>query len=87
MTEDRNYVPEGEITERSDWRSPFGATEDRNTGLVAAVAALLAWQWPSGAAEDRNSIELSYRPMEPLTGGRPPGRPRIATRTSRTTSW
>lgn len=78
-TEDRNYVPEGEITERSDWRSASRATENRNTNAVKSSTSRSRWRSSSGAVEDRNTTAEKLDELGDKTSGRPPGRPGIAT--------
>ncbi|SUP60787.1 Uncharacterised protein [Streptomyces griseus] len=79
-TEDRNWLntcpsaPGGR-----GWRSPSGATEDRNDQLGCTHVQVREWRSPSGATEDRNRPSGLLVPGG-ACGGRPPGRPRIATR-------
>ncbi|MHC3455910.1 hypothetical protein [Streptomyces prasinus] len=62
-----------------DWRSPSEAAENRNfvRNLVVTLAEI--WRLPSGATEDRNIEGATWSMAWLTTGGRPPGRPRIAT--------
>ena len=78
-TEDRNVVGLAADLVDAVWRSPSGATEDRN--------AMCSRSWPasSGVAValrgDRGSQPMDRRHStgHSAGGGRPPGRPRIAT--------
>ncbi|WP_435860813.1 hypothetical protein [Streptomyces spiralis] len=62
-----------------EWRSPSGAAEDRNRNAAAVKATEFMWRSPSGAAEDRNPKSRWAVEKPSSSGGRPPGRPRIAT--------
>ncbi|MFD8439945.1 pentapeptide repeat-containing protein [Streptomyces microflavus] len=62
----------------SAWRSPSGVAEDRNVNDDMTDLAVTMWRSPSGVAEDRNWLDRAFQ-WSHTGGGRPPGRPRIAT--------
>ena len=65
---------------RRRWRSPAGATEDRNVMSTLGLNGTSGgWRSPSGATEDRNYAEQHTARRIISCGGRPLGRPRIAT--------
>ncbi|WP_444545206.1 hypothetical protein [Streptomyces brasiliensis] len=65
------------------WRSLSGAAEDRNDVTADAERLTLAWRSP---AEDRNAKGDAVALQDLKSGGRPPGRPRIATTGASTTA-
>ena len=76
--EDRNLVAVEIGAGSTHWRSPSGAAEDRNPATGSRTSPNSPWRSPSGAAEDRNQY-LGAEAGAVGVGGRPPGRPRIAT--------
>ncbi|MCL3994764.1 hypothetical protein [Streptomyces lavenduligriseus] len=79
--EDRNLGLEETEEDMPYWRSPFEAAEDRNvTQLIRVIRVQFGgWRWPSGTAKDCNKYGTQYARAGTAPGGRPSGRPRIAT--------
>ncbi|MYU02796.1 hypothetical protein GTY81_02555 [Streptomyces sp. SID8366] len=61
------------------WRSSSEATEDRNHVNPCYSSGGLVWRLPSVATEDRNITGSRVIDKQTYGGGRPSGRPRIAT--------
>ncbi|PRX06319.1 UNVERIFIED_ORG: hypothetical protein CLV66_103297 [Actinomadura viridilutea] len=61
-----------------EWRPSFGTAEDRNQELYDSMPDRSEWQPSFGTAEDRNT-QISNSLFRDPRGGRPSGRPRIAT--------
>ena len=77
--EDRNLEETGLRYGEATWRSPFGAAEDRNRCARRPRTKTGRWRSPFGAAEDRNLQRAGDKANQLGRGGRPSGRPRIAT--------
>ncbi len=86
VAEDRNAVHRSLTVEEREWRSPSGTTEDRNLVRESGYRDTQQWRSPSGATEDRNAHALAVTVSCSCRGGRPPGRPGIATSPGRSPS-
>lgn len=76
-------VRTGAARSRSRWRSPSGATEDRNErgggACLTAIRGAVVHRSPSEATSGSQNRGHRVRARHHGGGGRPPGRPRIAT--------